>query len=103
MQRAHEGEFQIVGGPGAEHDVEDIGLHRDGGSTTSNTATAGTAPAWTAGTKPPSGTGTGYWPATWSRSGPWPYNQPHAKPPGASPADRQGPDLSPGPFSGRSS
>jgi transposase, IS5 family len=47
-----------------------------------NTATAGTAPAWTAGTERRSGAGTGYSPTTWSRSG-------------ASPADRYPSDTRP--------
>jgi hypothetical protein len=37
---------------------------RKGGSATSNAAMAGTAPAWTAGTEPRSGAGTGYSPTT---------------------------------------
>jgi IS5 family transposase len=43
-------------------------------SATSNAATAGTAPAWTASKEPPSGAGTEYSPTTWSRSRPG--NQP---------------------------
>jgi hypothetical protein len=42
------------------------------GSVTSNTATAGTAPAWTAEKERRSGAGTGYSPTIWSRSAPWP-------------------------------
>ncbi len=41
------------------------------GLATSSADTAGTAPAWTAGKEQPSGAGTGYSPATWSRSAPW--------------------------------
>ena len=75
-----------------------------GGSATSNAATAGTAPAWTAGTEPRSGAGTEYSPTTWSRSAPWPADQPSkassaltSRPP------RIAAQLRPKTFSGRSS
>jgi len=74
-----------------------------GGSATSNEATAGTAPAWTASTGPRSGAGTGYSPTTSSRSGLWPANQPQARPAGHHPAGRTKVSLSQRPFSGRSS
>ena len=45
-------------------------------SATSNAVTAGTAPAWTAGTGQPSGAVTGSSPTTWPRSLPWPADPP---------------------------
>ena len=46
------------------------------GSAALNAATAGTAPAWTAGREQRSGAGTGYSPTTWSRSRAWPPEPP---------------------------
>jgi hypothetical protein len=60
--------------------------------------TAGTAPAWTASPGPQSGAGTGSSPTTWSRSGPWPANQPSQAHPKARPAGEAGPRPRKTPF-----
>jgi IS5 family transposase len=70
------------------------------GSAHSNGATDGTAPAWTAPKEPGPGPATGSWPATWSRSAPWPAD---TAPASAEHDPRRPPEFSPPAFSGRSS
>jgi hypothetical protein len=72
------------------------------GSATSNAATAGTAPAWTAGREPRSGAATEYSPTTWSKSAPWPANQQGQRPPASLRGRWPGPAAHGQAFSGRS-